>query len=523
MLLPIQALYQCVEAFHPLYQFMGAPEAVIGTVAHWKAAETYSSDTLCMFRGSSLPAVVPDNLIIFGKVEIPKEHENRTGLNLIVLPEQVSEADLFCQVCNLLLGEDTDRGGGELLSALANGKRLISVAEVGYRILGNPIIISDKNWRALAMVPDEDRPEDVDWHEFKTNGMLSLNIVTENLEMNLIPMLAEATGPFYWKCDRIKYARLFCNIMMGGRSVATLSVMEQNRPFTKQDYETIKLLSNAISAEMQKTNSLHFARGLEYEEFFSDLLAGRIEDPVLIQKRAKRLNLPIKDCQYVTAVDITEIDERKSSYTFICDYLEKLIPNSKALVFKEYIILFKSYSSHSGAMESDFEKLEKFACYYHARCGISRRFQKMNEVRKHYFQAVEALKLGYQMNQELVMCKYDDLAIYHIAEICSKGEDLQKLCHPKLLYLLEYDREHNTSFTESLYAYLKNARNITQTAAAVHLHRNSMIYHIKKIEEVLDISLADTDMLLYFELSFRFLEYEKKLNLTKVAEPSLQE
>ncbi|MBR5489764.1 MAG: helix-turn-helix domain-containing protein, partial [Oscillospiraceae bacterium] len=86
-------------------------------------------------------------------------------------------------------------------------------------------------------------------------------------------------------------------------------------------------------------------------------------------------------------------------------------------------------------------------------------------------------------------------------------EDVLKLCHPKLLELVEYDRKHNTTFAKSLRAWFSNSRNITRTANALNLHRNSTIYHIKKIEEILGFTLGDADTLLYLELSFLLLEF----------------
>jgi DNA-binding PucR family transcriptional regulator len=74
---------------------------------------------------------------------------------------------------------------------------------------------------------------------------------------------------------------------------------------------------------------------------------------------------------------------------------------------------------------------------------------------------------------------------------------------------MEYDKEHNTSFTYSLYAYLKYSRNITEAAKALHLHRNSMIYHLKRIEEILGFPLTESSTLLHIELSFRFMEYDR--------------
>jgi DNA-binding PucR family transcriptional regulator len=59
--------------------------------------------------------------------------------------------------------------------------------------------------------------------------------------------------------------------------------------------------------------------------------------------------------------------------------------------------------------------------------------------------------------------------------------------------------------------YLTNSRNITNAAKALHLHRNSMVYHLKRIEEVLDFKLSDSEKLLQIELSFRLMEYDKHL------------
>ena len=52
---------------------------------------------------------------------------------------------------------------------------------------------------------------------------------------------------------------------------------------------------------------------------------------------------------------------------------------------------------------------------------------------------------------------------------------------------------------------------VDRTAEALSLHRNSAIYHLKKIEEILGISLTGADDLLYLELSCRFLEYNDRI------------
>ena len=45
----------------------------------------------------------------------------------------------------------------------------------------------------------------------------------------------------------------------------------------------------------------------------------------------------------------------------------------------------------------------------------------------------------------------------------------------------------------------------------MHLHRNTLVYHLKRIEEIMDVSLSDANVIQLFDLSFRLLEYDKQI------------
>ena len=156
-------------------------------------------------------------------------------------------------------------------------------------------------------------------------------------------------------------------------------------------------------------------------------------------------------------------------------------------------------------------ELRGFLAERKAKCGVSRCFENIAELQVAFHQGAEAVSIGTVMEPEAPFYFYEDLVLYHIAKLCSEHDDIVRLCSPKVLELMEYDRQHNTAFTKSLYAYFANSRNITRTSEALSLHRNSTIYHLKKIEEILGISLTGADDLLYLELSCRFLEYNDRI------------
>jgi sugar diacid utilization regulator len=307
----------------------------------------------------------------------------------------------------------------------------------------------------------------------------------------------------------MKYARLLGRVLVGSRPVATVSVVELYHEFTDEDYETVRLLCDAISAEMQKNKFLHYTRGLLYEELVVELIEGKSGTSAQIMERVKVLSLGMKRYIYVLTIDLKGFDDERFSLTYMRDYLEKMISGSKAIIYNDQIVLLASSTRENGLNESDVSELCSFLREYNMRGGISRGFTKFEDLGEYYRQSLEALSIGARMDNSSCLCSYNEYAIYHIAKACSQVSDLHVFYQPKLQLLIEYDKEHNTSFTKSLYSYLKNTRNITSTAKALHLHRNSMIYHLKRIEEILGFSLTDSDTLLHIELSFRFMEYDK--------------
>ena len=409
-------------------------------------------------------------------------------------------------------------GAAALLSAVAKARGIFSIVSVGYEMLGNPVIVSDKSWKAIAIAADEKESDDKGFNEFLTQGALSLDTVSFDIKDKLTNRIEQSEKPFRYQGARMTYARLFGRVLAGNRAVATVSVVELNRPFTEEDYETVAMLSNAISAEMQKNKFLHYTRGLLYEELIVELIEGRDENTNLVSERFNALGVGMKKYIYVLTVDIKGFDVERFSLSYIRDYLEKMINGSKALIYNEYIVIVLSRAHEESLHDSDMNALRAFLSEYNMRCGISRGFFKLEDIGEHYRQSLEALSIGARMESGVYLHTYDDYAVYHIAKVCSQTANLRVFCQPKLYVLMDYDKEHRTAFTNSLYSYLKNSRNITETAKALHIHRNSMIYHLKRIEEILGFSLTDSNTLLHIELSFRFMEYDKQLFVNRKRE-----
>jgi DNA-binding PucR family transcriptional regulator len=98
--------------------------------------------------------------------------------------------------------------------------------------------------------------------------------------------------------------------------------------------------------------------------------------------------------------------------------------------------MVSSYNSEHEIFESDAVRLREFLKDYKLHAGLRRPFTKLEELKAHYDQSLEALNLGAHIDSDATIYTYDDYAIYHIAKVCADSSDLRRFYHPKLEYLM---------------------------------------------------------------------------------------
>ena len=467
-------------------------------------------DPNALYIGSSdkLHKALPDNFIVIGHVNLNSYAAPEQGSLAAVITENATTAgELIALIgnCFLSVGSMAD----DMLQSLSNSNHLSDLINIAYKYLGNPVVITDTNWKALCMAPDIDI-NDNDWMLFRSQSTLSLDVVTANTESHLADKLQDSELCLYWKSPRLSIPRLLYNVRIENIIVGTISVLEYYKNFTAEDYVLLPIIANAISAELQKIRTISFSRGGKYEELLADMLDGKITNFDIISNRLKTLNAFHNEYFYIFVLDMNAFDSGNYSFPFIRDLLEEMVADSKALIYKDYIVLFKSYSRPDQVKGTLDGKLRDFLAKRSLRCGVSRCFTDISKMPAAFNQAIAAIDIANHFGIGSNIFLYDQFAIFHIAQICDKNGNLSDLCSPKLKKLLEYDREHNASFTQTLESYFRNSRNITDTAAATKMHRNSIVYHLNRIQEMLDLDFNDPKEMLLMELSIWMHDYLTK-------------
>ena len=72
--------------------------------------------------------------------------------------------------------------------------------------------------------------------------------------------------------------------------------------------------------------------------------------------------------------------------------------------------------------------------------------------------------------------------------------------------IVAFDRLHNTNDAELLYRYLTCERRAVQAAEALHVHRNTLMYRIERMQERFAIDLDDAVVRRNLLLAYSLLE-----------------
>ena len=100
-----------------------------------------------------------------------------------------------------------------------------------------------------------------------------------------------------------------------------------------------------------------------------------------------------------------------------------------------------------------------------------------------------------------------------------KNQVMEMLYPITLKKLMNYDKSKGTDLTGLLSIYLDCERSITKTSEKAYLHRNTVMYQINKITEIMGTDLEDSDERLVFQLALK----QRERNIPDVNEISLSD
>ncbi|MEG1491399.1 MAG: PucR family transcriptional regulator ligand-binding domain-containing protein [Oscillospiraceae bacterium] len=452
------------------------------------------------------------------------------GLPIIEIPLKYSLADVSNEINNSLLTiSDTQltqylRIHNSFNECSLTGGGIFGIISTLYGFVNNPVVLVDSHWRLLAQWDPQDELQSIALKPQQCVFPASfLNTLPENSICQ--SKIITRTYPDESGSLIVRIAPLADETSLYGH----IMVFEARQQMDYSGFIALESATIPLVLERVKAKQLGEVKHQLRQDFFDDLLQGKIESVNAVSSLAEIHHMDIKNTYLCMVIKFQPNDlssenseERrneflrikKSAISLIEDCSNKSAIETVSIHRSNLIISFvlvpsSKQSLHVWEIVGDFPQLvssqlkEAFDIPF---CiGIGTPIDDYLNIRKSYFQANEAIRYA-SSSENGAICYYENFMVDQLLDSVADRQALETFGQLSLGKLCDYDKAHGTNFLETLEVYFECNGNVSIAAKKLFLHRNSLIYRIDKIKDILNSDLKSATELLTLQVGIRVLK-----------------
>ncbi len=458
---------------------------------------------------------------------------DQLGVPIIEIPLKYSLSDVANEINNSLrIREETQlteylRIHNSFNECSLSGGGVYGIISTLYSFVKNPVVLVDSRWRSLAYCDPDGRLSEL---QLKSQQASFPPEFLKSLPNKIIGNTKIITRAFP---DENSSLITRIALLEDDQSVYGYVILFETEHKTSYlDFIALESATIPLVLERVKAKQLNEVKHQLRQDFFDDLLQGKIESVNAVSSLAEIHHMDVRNtylCMVLKFSDcearlgnsedfrnnylhfkqsiISQIDEigARCSLNIVSIHRSNLIisfvqiPDSqKDVQIKEFLGDFPQRIS---------EQIKDMADYKFA-LGIGTPISDYLNIRKSYIQANEAIQyLNSSSGSDI--CYYEDCIVDQLIDSVCDRQVLESFSRLSLGKLLDYDKSHGTNLLETLEVYFECNGNVSTAAKKLFLHRNSLIYRIDKIKEILNSDLKDSTVLLTLQVGLRVIKILK--------------
>jgi purine catabolism regulator len=389
------------------------------------------------------------------------------------------------------------------------GQGLGAMTEVMSRLTGKIVAVQDKRleFRALTVTGDSGIDEPAVLSALGKTGTLPAVLRNRKAAASLRQSHWQQLLPI----GDLNMARLICPIISGDRARGYVSVIGAPDELDLLDKLTTEYGAAACALEMAKAKAISETKKSLRGNFLEGLLAGRLPDSE-ISRLASRLDHDTghRHAILTLAWDGKEAPTLRRLETPTHWLLSTHNRPALTHIFgDEHVCVFQALDDNDEDMSTavDFERRLRDhlrAEFPGARllAGLSGPAQTLSDWPLAHTQAVQAMELGKRLRLDTVV-EYESLGIYQLLAQLDDSPVIQRFCEEIVGPLVRYDERHRSNLLDTISAYFEHHGNVSQTAEALFIHRNTLVYRLDRIQELTGQDLDSADMRLSMHLALK--------------------
>lgn len=457
------------------------------------ATDTYKTDTLYVGYAEQLSTgAIPKNCILAGKLS----GGCRSGISNLLL---VDRKDLF-SLFNFLNGLIANSGGREVYDMLKTvadqEKNPTAVINAAASILGNPLLVVDTDYRIIAYSSSVQITDRL-WHKNTKQGFCSYQFVLGVKQLLEQQAAVLSTYPSELTCTESPFRKFYCNVFLRSTLFGYILLIEEKDPVTPQQLDILEMLSRIISYTISSYMPYLFQRESQYEKLIYNLVIGATSEN--IGEQCKGLSFPSS----MVVIFIQPRNQLGQKYikTALMPEISAAVPGAHAAYHDNGIVCLLSDEVGKDAILASLSHIGGDVVDG-IRIGVSNTFDQIGNLYVHYKQARHALELHARYGGSSNICRYADYQLLDLISSAGKSLPLAQYGAPVLSDIHRYDAENGTFLYDTLQTYLNCNCSIKDTAYAMFLHRNTVVYRLERLKELWNLDFEDAQKKLLLQVSF---------------------
>ena len=285
------------------------------------------------------------------------------------------------------------------------------------------------------------------------------------------------------------------------RTEGYLLIVAPSEDIQEVDRLVAKVGSLALAVEMSRRQAVEDTEDMFQTEMFESLVSGDLSSSNAAERAAK-LGLDLSRRYVVMIVQPIGVLKTEISVKRV-----KSVLGEKALCFwsgSSLIVLFEVVKHSIDDMRRlKEETAQKLASQLGVgiSLGMGHSCIAADGLKAPFQEAEQALMIGKQLFGEGSASFFGDLGIYRL--LLSIGvNELKSFYQESVGHLEEYDRAHGGELVRTL-EEIRKYPTIPEAAQALHIHRNTLLYRIERMQEITTLNLDDGESRLTFHLALK--------------------
>jgi hypothetical protein len=372
------------------------------------------------------------------------------------------------------------------------------IVDDSWIIFHNPIMILDANNQAVGLSKQYGEDDvDEEWKHLKNYGYSSIDSINY-FRKDYFAQEFVSPRPQFYHFDNKTMIHMVLSLPIYSHNVicGRINLLQHEREINQGDVQLVTFLGKLLS-------SFIYSRSNGQEDLQPNVLLELLKNKSVEKSAVERELSYLKweeDDEYLVYVIKPTLEEDREDLNLIVKMVVSQLPNVYDCIYNmgNHIAVILNVQHFNDKVIKHFDNSRTFVV------SKSLAIKGIYNIGHCYEQAIAAVRMASLMKVPEKILDFYNVAINYLLKN-SDEDSIYYACHPDVIHLWEEDKANQSDSILTLNSYLDNERSLVNTAQELFIHRNTLVYRLKKITNKIKSNLDDAYTRDYIKLSIRVL------------------